>query len=239
MPVKYLFACGMRRSGSTLQYELASAVVRHFGLGRGVWYVERTEFAERRREWDQEPGMKVVKVHHLDPDIQAAFEAGDAIGCYVYRDPRDVLVSLSLRARYRGKLVIDRDGLDWMRATVYELNADHSFWMAMPRMLITRYADLVDDVAGEVQRIARHLGHDLSRITAELIAAEHTPAQLMALGKLPDDHVNDGRAGMWRDHVTPQQAELLKRVIRQYGQALPLEKAPDKSLESVAVRGGA
>ena len=40
---------------------------------------------------------------------------------------------------------------------------------------------------------------------------------------LPGDHINDGRAGMWRDHITPGQAQRLQEIVDEYAPELQME----------------
>ena len=67
---KYVICCGMRRSGSTLQYQLAKAIL-----------------AAARVD------CQVLKTHRMTAEQKRWITAGDAKCLYIYRDIRDVVVS--------------------------------------------------------------------------------------------------------------------------------------------------
>lgn len=216
--MNYVFACGMRRSGSTLQYHLALTLLERHGGGEGVWYVKPGEFAQRRAEWDTRPGTKVVKVHHVAPAIADELSGGRSKGVYVWRDPRDVVVSVTLRARYQGKHSLDNE--IFVAEFFQQLERDFTFWTGQRGMYVTTYATLVDDVPGEVRALARHLGLTVTEAEARQIARRHTPDAMLRAEWVPADHINDGRAGMWRARTTDAQADRMTALLAEYAPSL-------------------
>lgn len=217
MQVNYLAVCGMRRSGSTLHYFLAKTLIEQAGRGVGLWYMYPDQFANRRDEFDRIAGIKVVKVHLPSPGIALALERDEAVGLYTYRDLGDVLVSIAIRECYQAHHWLDDE--TWMIATVREMVRSRQYWLAKPNMRTLAYADLIADVPGEVQRIAQQVELKITPGQAQDIATKCSPRNLVAHAGLPQDHVNDGRAGMWESHVTPEQAARITRVIKHYGEA--------------------
>ncbi len=205
--MNYFLVAGMRRSGSTMQYHIARLLAEQSG-GRGVWYIEPGDFVARRPVWNQMPGIKVIKVHHPDPVLGDLVTTGEARAIYSWRDPRDVVVSISLRARYQDTTSLDNPV--WVNQTFRSLARDHAFWTSIPCVPVVRYQDVIGDAPGTVQQIARLMSQAITDTQARLIAAQVTPDQLMKHKAIPADHVNDGRAGMWQDRTTDTQRAIVQ-----------------------------
>lgn len=160
----------------------------------------------------QGSGYRLIRTHNTHPLIQRAFEHGVARGVYVFRDLRDVIVSFTLREQCDHTL----DDQDWIAAEVRRISANHHFWTGLgDAVLVTEYPTLLNNRARVFQATAQFLGLPLSRMEAEQYADEFAPGRMLA--ELPADHINDGRAGMWHYHCTPEQATFLDRVVRKYG----------------------
>ncbi len=72
----WIVCCGMKRSGSTLQYQLAGSIVEKAGIGRLVGTVLPQEFATLRVSYASANGFLVVKSHSYIGELAPFFESG-------------------------------------------------------------------------------------------------------------------------------------------------------------------
>ena len=89
----WVFCCGMRRSGSTLQYQLTARIAEEEAVGKRVEWVEPADFPVLRERYKDYNGLKVFKSHIYTPEMGEEFEKKNALGVYIYRDIRDAFVS--------------------------------------------------------------------------------------------------------------------------------------------------
>lgn len=222
----WIFCCGMQRSGSTLQFQITARLVEEAGLGRRVEWVKPERFGKLRKELANEEGWKVFKIHVCTDKMAKEFKHGNAMGVYTYRDLRDVFVSTmrkydtSFAQLYEGGFL--EDCLEQYRR-----------WTALPRVLTSKYEDMIADLPREVARIAAHLGLDLPAETYEHIANEHTLerqkeriAEAINNGALvegvikgmfynPDtnlhtNHIHEGAVGGWKNVLSAAQAAQIE-----------------------------
>ena len=235
-----VICCGMKRSGSTLQYQLAVSILERTGKGRGLGDLRNVDCQELHQA-NTTGEIQVLKVHkfsHLK-GIEKAFEKGHAVGLYVYRDLRDVAVSLmNLRHLSFDQLIRRREIPDNLRA--------FDQFTALPRMHISRYEDMVNNLSTEALKIANHLGIELSDQEAESIAQEYSLTQQKAridqwkqqVGinnkernpntLLHQNHIKSGRCQQWKTALLPLQISYLENltgkwlVDHNYGLSQPL-----------------
>jgi hypothetical protein len=203
----------------------------------------RTDFAhitqvcpwlERALKTGQElvslPGPRVFKSHLSYRRIPK----GPCRYVYVARDGRDVAVSYYHFYRshmgYKGTfeeffakfLAGDVSYGSWLRHV-------EGWWAhrADPNVLFLRYEDLVHDLAGGLRRIADFCGLDVApgRLPgilercgfAFMKAHEARFDPLMGMlwerGSRPDAHLRHGRAGGWKDELSPEQEARFDRAL--------------------------
>jgi hypothetical protein len=216
----------MKRSGSTLQYQIVAHLVEAHGLGRRVEFAPPAELPALVAKYRATAEMTVTKTHACIPEVVREFEAGNAIGFCCYRDLRDVAVSLA----YKNDITIT----DILAACVLEeCVAEIEKWAGMPRMLVSRYEDMIADPATEVGRVAQHLGLTLPRGECEQVAAQYAPARQFEridslkrrlserglasgvddVSMLHDNHLRAGHWGQWQTELPPHViAEIEGRV---------------------------
>ncbi len=218
----WIVCCGMKRSGSTLQYQLAAHLVEGAGLGARVGWTEK--FADAVALTAGTRAWKVYKNHNYSEEIAAQFRAGQAKGIYVYRDVRDVFVSFM----HKQDAPFERL---WQRDILHELVENDAKWTALPDMLVSRYEEMSQDIAAEVGRIAAHLGIPVSHDEAGAIAGEYNvelqkartdqfkdPKSLSSKitfdphSLLHDNHISktQGQVGQWRDYLSQAQVDLIE-----------------------------
>lgn len=219
----WIVCCGMKRSGSTLQFQLAAHLVEGAGLGTRVGWTEK--FADAVTLTADVHTWKVYKNHNYSEDIAEKFRIGQAKGIYVYRDLRDVFVSFM----HKQDAPFERL---WQRDILRELVENEKKWTALPDMLISRYEVMTQDVAAEVDRIAAHLGIPVSPDEARAIAHEYSVELQKARTNnlrdvrklnskitfdshslLHDNHISktQGQIGQWREYLSRPQIDLIEK----------------------------
>lgn len=217
-----VISCGMMRSGSTLQYQVAVELLQREGRGEGIGEVRNTTCQDL--EAQTHGRTHVVKVHkrQLLAGVSAAIADGYATGLYVSRDIRDVAVSLMHMRQISFEQLMFRNG------EVEQALRDYEAWTALPGMLISQYEVMMADLAHEVQRIAHHLNIEITPEMATDIAAKYDLKQqqkrIQAWKSDPNydasqhdpntllhhNHIRSGEAEQWRTVLTPIQIAYLE-----------------------------
>jgi Sulfotransferase domain len=220
----------MPRSGSTLQFQLTAHLVEHAGLGTRVEWVKAEAFPQLRETYAERGGWKVFKTHVCTAAVRAEFEAENAKGVYVFRDIRDVVVS---RMRKRDEPFARL----WERKFVDLVLTGFDRWTSLPAVLVSRYDEMVADVAGEVERIATHLGIAVGRDECEKVASEYTVARQRErirdaeaggrlqrsahahydpVSNLHVDHIRSGQSGEWKSVLAREELAMVEDRAKQW-----------------------
>ena len=148
----WIFCCGMKRSGSTLQYQIASRLACDY-LGARVidWKPEKD--VNWQEEESSGAGWLIYKCHRCTPDIAERLALTDSRGVYTYRYIRDVCGSW-IRKHDSSFTRLVKAGF------IRECLDNFEQFTSMKNVLVSRYEDLMGDLAGEVRRIAEHLSID-------------------------------------------------------------------------------
>ena len=221
----WVFCAGMIRSGSTLQYQLASAIVERAEIGERMTYAPEAEFERVSREHACQSGrMLVFKAHVCTPALIEACADDGALVVYSYRDIRDVAVS-SLRKF--GKSFEELRDAGWLDQAI----DDYYKWCSLPTAMVSRYEEMRDDILGETARINRHLGAPLRIEEVEKIASGFTlETQKLRVEELKarvgrqvgnqdivfdakellhHNHIHTGEIGAWRRLLSAEQIAFL------------------------------
>lgn len=227
----------MLRSGSTLQYQLAVAILEKTGRGSGLGDPRNVDCLELANA-NPSGIMQVLKVHkfkHLR-QVEAAIDQGQAKCLYTYRDVRDVAVSLMNMRN------ISFEELIFRNKEVQQSLSDFQSWTSFDEVLISRYEEMVHNIPQEVLRIAQHLNVELSETEAIAIANHHTldkqkqriqqwkegenfnPSSHEAKSLLHHNHINSGKSQQWSETLTALQIAYLESLtetwLRDRGYAL-------------------
>jgi len=225
-----IFCGGMLRSGSTLQYQLASRIVELRGIGKRVTWYGPSELAEVIKTYIPVEDYVVFKTHALNSTIIELFEEETARGLYIYRDIRDVVVSVMRK---------DCKGFEEVfPATIISALSLFAQWTSQVQVMVSRYEDVIEDIETETTRIAKHLGIPLSISEAKLIASEHTlerqkeriqearsdPSRLITNNDTTFDswsllhlnHITSGRVGEWKHILTSEQICLIENIAEEW-----------------------
>ena len=185
-------------------------------------------------------------VTHLfyTPDCEKALNDANLIKLFIYRDPRDQVVSLayymlSNNVVWPNAPKISFDDLLYDLLTegttinnapptknIVTLYHEYLPWLRKPDILSIRFEDLVGSKGGgsdeaqfkTLDRIAKHLGLKVSEEFLQTI-----PGQLFGGSQT----FREGKIGSWKTHFKPEHKELFKKVAGKLLIDLGYEKGSD------------
>lgn len=226
----WVFCCGMYRSGSTLQYQIAIDLVTRKGLGDGFGYVLLDDFKTMLAGDQNDETYKVIKSHAFIPEAESLFRAGKAKALFSYRDIRDVVVSYMTMQGVSFNKLLDE-------GFIYAVLKAYEDWTRVSVIHISRYEDLIADLPGEVARVADYLGINLKAEEAAEIAGEYSlERQKARMGQnrfapsqepirdqktnpktlLKDNHIHSGAQGRWRTILAKREIALVEHIARDW-----------------------
>ncbi len=212
-----VWCCGMIRSGSTLQYNLAKGVIE--GSGSGGYIHANTDIPGMIRRMAPKDGWWVNKSHEYQDEIMMPLiERGQASFVMIYRDLRDVMVST---LKFRGQK-FNSYIKDFRKETV---EREKLFLENVPGDILyrSRYEDVIEDAEGEARSIANHLGMNVNDGVIERVAKDNSLQKIKKYtSSLPNwdahtryapRHVYTGGSGGWRERLTPRQIEIVEEEV--------------------------
>lgn len=164
----------------------------------------------------------VFKTHRPPTDaVWKLIDSGRAKATYIFRDPRDVLLSAlnhGVRERAAGRWPIRgfarltniERALRWFERRVYPVYRE---WSRKEEVLLVRYEDLVSSPVATMQRVAAHVGlnRDVGVITTIVeryaAASVKTPEIRKAL------HLSDGPKGKKIESFSPDERAMLDQRL--------------------------
>lgn len=202
---RLIFAAGMPRSGSTWLFNAARLLSAETG-GDVVagWIGDLAALAPATCD------DLVVKLHNADPKLAARAN-------FIFtsrRDLRDVGASI----RDMGWAKSDKG----VMRQVAKVRRAHDFWAARADLDID-YRDILEKPRDLLKRLATILripidGAALTRIEKELSGLAAEPSRMTtqhdALNLMHATHRFDGRAGSWRERLSP---ELAAAIVEEHG----------------------
>lgn len=171
------FSYGMTKSGSTLGYELARSAFEFAGYHQPRLSLEAVEFRKNvnfvnsvdearanaiRKEIEDIGHPIAIKTHSRpDPEVIRMLETGEATAHAIYRDPRDVALSMldhGERARARGKPSFSEfhtieDTFENIRHQTNTLLA----WLSLPNVRPLYYEDIAFNMSETAARLVSEL----------------------------------------------------------------------------------
>ena len=220
----WIFCCGMYRSGSTVQYNLVKELVETKTGGKALGVISRSQFSEQCRNYDHKERNFVVKCHRFIPDAVPFFQRGEASSVYVYRDPRDIIVSAMRKSEK------SFEELDVTRLLRDCIQSYHE-WHRLGNILVSKYETMVIDLKQETLRIALHLNIDISEAyaleLAEKYAIERQKKRIQDFDYQNDgirlashiydpetllhpNHIHTGKSGQWKTELSPLQVAVIE-----------------------------
>jgi hypothetical protein len=230
MTVPLIVSVGMPRAGSGWQYNLlhdlvvagggddARQIRRRFLLGRILTEVNCNigAFTYKRLLPVMVPSILgrtyVIKAHAgPSPLAQRLIQTGKIRLSYIYRDPRDALLSAyeyGQRKRKAGRtgafsdLGSIEDAIDFMGVYVRISDA----WLACSQALHTRYEDLLLNYGKQAQRLVSFLGLDPGKNEVRAVVEKYQPQK--GSHEQVGTHFVRGKIGRYREKLTPRQQHL-------------------------------
>ena len=163
-------------------------------------------------------GAFVVKTHSAPSNgTRLLGQLGLIKTSYIYRDPRDRLLSLMDMGK-RAKKAEDSQSPFWDMDT-FEGALSHirtalrhkQAWEAQPNVLLTRYEDLVLNTVNEIKRLAQHIGIDIDEETSQNIVAKYDPKKLSSDQGFTN--YQKGKIGRYKDVLSPEQLEIIHKTM--------------------------
>ncbi len=156
-----LICAGMRRGGSTLQAQLVSEILENAKL-----ITASLDKLRELLEKDAGDSPLVVKIHEYIPEFREYLVSGKIKATYVFRDVRDVVVSLMNKKNEK----FSHRYIGFVRQVLQECCE----WTSCSDVYSVRYEDMVNDIGGEVVRLSRYLGIELPDNRVRTIANKYT-----------------------------------------------------------------
>lgn len=221
-----------------MQFQLASRILEHAGMGHRVKYAPESEFEAIQFSRPNNAGLSVFKAHICTPALARIALAGNAAVIYCYRDIRDVAVSAMRKFDMTFDALIDAGWLD-------QAIADYYAWAKMPNVLVSRYEEMISNLGLEAGRIADFLGARVDAEALSILARQYDiPAQQKRIDALRlrhgqsisgneivfdevellhHNHIHKGEVNGWRHLLSPLQQRFLTVRYTQWLAALEYE----------------
>jgi len=230
-PLIYL-SYGMTKSGSTLAYQLARTAMQCAGMEQPLLKIDALRetktinFIEQLEEWRLQAlldearalGHAIVVKTHTRPDqpiVRALLEQGLAIGHAVYRDPRDMALSmLDHGARSRKSGTREFSEFNSIASTLPNLRHQVETlaqWLRLPNIIPLYYDDLAFNTAAPTRKILKQLNIQLNpaHIAEIVLDTGHTNKNVGA----PARHTKQMSVGTAAD-IAAEFAPLFEKLIQ-------------------------
>lgn len=220
-----IFCCGMSRSGSTVQYQITKRLAEEHLGGRGLGMInqkKRIIIGERYRS-----ETIVVKSEQYQPWARDYFDAGVAVGIGIYRDFRDVVVSLmnfySSRKDYKAHTDADGSFDDTLMNYAVPAMNWQSCWERRQNVFFLKYEDWWPNLERMTHPIAQilEISSDVEDIEKEFTIARNRSriAEIRQWIDLKDslltkNHIglNDGRPGQYKLNLEKAQIAEVENI---------------------------
>ncbi len=233
-----IFCCGMYRSCSTWQYEVAIEILRyawHEGGSVAVLPIGYRTGPDYDREASGQGNLatvRIMKAHEGHPAFARAMDQGRGLGLYAHRDARDVVFSLMYKRQQTFREIV-RTGM------IHQILVNDRFWRSQRNVLVQRYDEIMARPERAIAEIATYLGVVLPEgETGRIAAAYSREANLkrtretrQALSRKGVDpkaeevaevydpqtllhwnHIRTEPRG-WRELATPHERDLMHRML--------------------------
>lgn len=233
-----IFCCGMYRSCSTWQYEVAIEILRH-ARHQGdpvevlpIGYRTGPDYDRESPARPDRSSIRIMKAHEGHPSFTRAIDLDSGLGLYAHRDARDVIFSLMYKRQQSFREIV-RTGM------IHQVLVNDRFWRSQRNVLVQRYDDIMARPERSIVEIAAFLGVVLPKGEAACIAAAYsreanlkrtreTRQALSSKGVDPKaedaaevydprtllhwNHIRPEARG-WRDLATVQERALMHRML--------------------------
>jgi hypothetical protein len=210
---------GMVRGGSTLQYNLVRGIAVATGAGTGYGSFEHEEDSTEDLAHSVQSGViRVAKTHGIPPSMPGHLQnhlEGFRV-CYIYRDLRDVAVSMRAKFRWTDERLAQELDLSVQRYEVLRQYRDQ------PNVLWQRYEDTVVDLVAAVRECAEFIEVDVDDETVDQVAEDASVAKAKAVMKTVRDHVELQLLDLSPHALRKQRRQMRSRKFLAYDRATQL-----------------
>lgn len=219
---------GMARAGSTVQYQIVCEIIESLALGMTIGWInvptkellDSLENVAVRKD-----KFLVIKSHNCSPQVKYLVETGRAKVVYVYRDLRDVAVSLLKK--------FANSTQDAISQTNHQLRNYYN-WMDIDGIIISRYENMINDLYSEVLKVANYLELSINNSLAKRISSKlelnqqkqrikefnydrygiKSPGGDMydPVSQLHKNHIYSGKWGQWKKDLSIEQIESIENL---------------------------
>jgi hypothetical protein len=154
----------------------------------------------------------VIKAHSA-PTVwaRALIQVGLMRTLYIYRDPRDAMLSAfdyGRRAVEKGRPNAFSHLSDFRKSVEFisEYVEDWEKWMSIPAVFKTRYEDFLTDYEAEAGRIARFMGLSLEDEKVQAVIEQYRPGQTQGQ---QGTHFFKGQVGRFRERYSVEEQAVL------------------------------
>ena len=225
-----IICCGMPRSGSTLQYQLTSAIVEFKLAGQSLGLVPVTNSISLNQLLQNNSlsahKYLVIKRHKYTDEAAELVKTGKAKAIYVYRDLRDVVVSVMNKRQESFEQIAKGNFVENCLDNFYK-------WASLEDIFVSKYEELTVNLKKEVMRISNYLGFELNEDSAEKIAENYSldrqiqriknfDYETQGIGQgsvkcepislLHQNHISSGKSGQWRHSLSRQEVSTIENI---------------------------
>lgn len=212
----FVIVCGMRRSGSTLTFQVTRALLElnheitvtepQTGIG-----VPADEIAAAAAS----PKIILTKMHTVSKFVRDRLPTSGAYYIYTARDPRDAVASLIRKGRLSKN---DPTRVGFAKDFAKKERVGSLIYPKMPKSWVGFYEDFVDDVPFLIRsladfldikvtdewvaKLADDLDIDKQRERSQAVRQDFSVRQQT---RLTVNHITDGRPGSWRETLLPNE----------------------------------
>ncbi len=211
-----MIICGMRRSGSTLTFQVTRALLElnhkitvtepQTGIGVDPEDIPRVAAS---------PEIVLTKMHTVSKSVRDQLPKEGAYYIYTARDPRDAVASLIRKGRLSKN---DPERVGFAKDFAKKERIGSLLYPKMPKSWVGFYEDFVDDVPFLIRSIAKfldikvseewimnladELNIDKQRERSQAVRQDFSVRQQ---SRLTVNHITDGRPGSWRETLLPNE----------------------------------
>ena len=250
-----IFGNAMPKSGSHILMQFLEGLLQIAPFVMRSKLPVRTLTLEGRRRSQSEILQDLIRLRHGEigwgyipatAQTMAALDGVDRLSFFVYRDPRDKIISHifyaldiheghRMRAYYRDQLHSMEERIEatihgvtqepYSLPNIAENYARYLPWLDHPRALAIRFEDLVNKQDVTLMRMLQHVessGYDIQMPRQQAI---DTLVRALDPGRSPT--FREGKSGGWREHFSPKNVASFKEVAGDLLQKLGYESSSD------------
>lgn len=189
-----IIANGLYRSGSTWQYNVIQQLLERCVAGRGLGLYDPDGLRKAMLDTVKHQCHCVVKIHSYIEGVQYLLRNDVAKLVYIYRDLRDVYMSLQ---KYQGHTEYFESG----GRIRYDLRGYYKM-RSEPNTFFQRYEDMMGDPLAATRQLATFLGLKVDPDVVRQIAGICSTSQARLIAEHQHEGQHDPRTLVYHNHVS-------------------------------------